>query len=312
MRRHKLTNLLLHPLITHTIKHILTLCCISTVYFSLNCSASDSSESNSPTDAIDLYQQELACPSIAPPAVSPTLKENLADQADLPVHQYGNGQICLTNKIGAENPGGLSPLQLVVDAHEGFIPLWDKQVVLRWTFDESALAYFSNSEQLKTYVRRRFAEAINEWGNAAPVRFSENSKVWDFKIRLEHDNMCSEKGCVLARAFLPDSGRHDFAIYPKWFSQDSREQVNALLHEAGHIFGLRHFFAKTKEGTWPSDIFGSNRPFTIMNYGEKSELTYQDKYDLFHLYQAAWSGQLTEINGTPIKFVYPFHEVAFR
>ena len=55
MRRHKLTNLLLNPLITHTIKQIVTLCCISTVYFSLNCSASDASESNSPTDAIDLY-----------------------------------------------------------------------------------------------------------------------------------------------------------------------------------------------------------------------------------------------------------------
>jgi hypothetical protein len=43
-----------------------------------------------------------------------------------------------------------------------------------------------------------------------------------------------------------------------------------------------------------------------MNYGSKSELTADDKADLRRLYQSAWSGQLNDINGTPIRFVKPF------
>ena len=45
-----------------------------------------------------------------------------------------------------------------------------------------------------------------------------------------------------------------------------------------------------------------------MNYGPDSKLTSDDKSDLKRLYQLAWSGQLTHINGTPIRFVKPYHE----
>ena len=34
-----------------------------------------------------------------------------------------------------------------------------------------------------------------------------------------------------------------------------------------------------------------------------------DRRDLKRLYQMAWSGQLTQINGTPITFVRPYHTV---
>jgi adenylylsulfate kinase-like enzyme len=44
-----------------------------------------------------------------------------------------------------------------------------------------------------------------------------------------------------------------------------------------------------------------------MNYGADSKLTSQDRSDLKKLYRLAWSGELTEINGTSIKFVKPFH-----
>jgi hypothetical protein len=46
-----------------------------------------------------------------------------------------------------------------------------------------------------------------------------------------------------------------------------------------------------------------------MNYGEDSKLTSHDKSDLKNLYQMAWAGELPEINGTPIKFVKPFHTI---
>jgi hypothetical protein len=44
-----------------------------------------------------------------------------------------------------------------------------------------------------------------------------------------------------------------------------------------------------------------------MNYGNKSQLTSEDRADLKILYETAWSGALTQTNGTPIRFVRPFH-----
>ncbi|KAG0196650.1 hypothetical protein BGX33_001393 [Mortierella sp. NVP41] len=80
-------------------------------------------------------------------------------------------------------------------------------------------------------------------------------------------------------------------------AQSENDQVETLAHELGHVFG---------EGGWRSDVFGSEDPFTIMNYGEKCKLTDTDKKDFKLLYAMAWSRALTEINGTPIVLFKPF------
>jgi hypothetical protein len=95
-------------------------------------------------------------------------------------------------------------------------------------------------------------------------------------------------------------------IYPKLFAQTQQEQVETFIHELGHAFGLRHFFALVRETAWPAEVFGTHDRFTIMNYGSDSRLTDADKTDLTHLYREVWSGRLTEINGTPVRLVRPF------
>ena len=114
---------------------------------------------------------------------------------------------------------------------------------------------------------------------------------------------------IEALCILPWSVAAQLVIYPKLFSQNRSEQVETLVHEIGHAFGLRHFFANVSETAFPSIVFGTHAPFTIMNYGNQSVLTDADKADLRRLYQAAWTGALTQINGTPIKLVKPFHSV---
>ena len=96
-------------------------------------------------------------------------------------------------------------------------------------------------------------------------------------------------------------------IYPKLFSQNRSEQVETLVHEIGHVFGLRHFFALVDETAWPAKVFGTHSKFSIMNYGTLSVLTQADRDDLRRLYQLVWSGQLAEVNGTQIRTVRPFH-----
>ena len=223
------------------------------------------------------------------------------------VHRHAHGIICTTDSLGFPTAGNRSPVEIVVDASEGFIPLWDEGMILRWKFDETSLSMFSEPEKLQNYVRELFGEALLRWGEAAPLRFSENSKGWDFKVRVEVDDNCNPNGCTLARAFFPDNGRNDLLLFPKMFSQSRKEQIDTVLHEFGHIFGLRHFFAKIRETAWPAEVYGEHNKFSIMNYGDDSELTKADKSDLATLYDLVWGGELTEINGTDINLVIPHH-----
>lgn len=228
------------------------------------------------------------------------------------VHLYEQHQkrhVCMTESRGFSTPHDRSPAELVLDATDGFIPLWDQQVTLRWKFDAGSLSVFSDPDQVANHVRTVFADAILAWGDAAPVKFSEAPDNWDFEITVLSKDQCNINGCVLASAFFPDQGRHKLFVYPKMLEQTRQEQVDTLTHESGHIFGLRHFFAQKLEKPWPSVLFGEQPKFTIMNYGAESVLTETDKSDLKRLYQGVWSGQLKDINGTPIRLVRPYHEL---
>jgi hypothetical protein len=234
-------------------------------------------------------------------------KEAAGKERKETVHIYGSGVRCDTDSRGHATPRGRSPLEIAVDASEGFIPLWTKNQTLRWRFRESSMDYFQNPTSAKAAIKELFGVAILAWGTAAPIKFAQQSDVWDFEIVMRWSDDCDGTGCVLAAAFFPDEGRHKLTLYPKMFTQSRQEQVETLVHEIGHIYGLRHFFANVSETEWPSEIFGTHTPFSIMNYGSQSVLTSTDKSDLKQLYSLAWSGELTDINGTPIRLMRPYH-----
>ena len=222
------------------------------------------------------------------------------------LHIYHNNAVCETDQRGAPTPGGRSPFEIVVDATEGFIPLWASGTTLRWRFNEASMQVFVNPTAAKGYLRELLAAGIALWEDASPVRFHEADEAWDFELKVTPRTNCSQSGCTLARAFFPDSGQHDILFYPTLFQQTREEQIETLAHEVGHVFGLRHFFAQITETRWRSEIFGDHEPFSIMNYGAQSRMSDADKRDLKTLYMMAWAGTLTEINGTPIKLVRPF------
>ncbi len=222
-------------------------------------------------------------------------------------HVCGEAGVCDTEERGYPTPGNRSPLEIVLDASDGFIPLWEPNRVLRWRFNENSMGYFRSPERAKDALRNLMTEALVAWGDAAPIRFREVADTWDFEIRMSPTSNCSPDGCTLARAFFPDAGRHDLLLFPTMFGQSRKEVVDTFIHEIGHIFGLRHFFAKVTETAWPSEIFGTHSKFSIMNYGELSELTEKDKTDLRTLYQSVWNGALDNINGTPIVLFKPYH-----
>lgn len=227
---------------------------------------------------------------------------------DPETHVFGGASkhVCRTELRGHETPRGRSLFEIVVDASEGFIPLWAPNSVLRYRFNAASLSRFRNPSAARSAIRQLFGEALVAWGDAAPVRFHEARSRIDFEIFMRNADDCDGSGCVLASAFFPDSGKHRLTIYPKMFKQPRPEQVETLVHEIGHIFGLRHFFAQVSETSWASQIFGAHNQFSIMNYGAPSILTDADRADLKSLYRQVWAGTLLGINGTPIRQVKPF------
>lgn len=236
-------------------------------------------------------------------------------------HVYRSNAICVTDKRASIKyealvEGGLpdevyaqagdARFEIVVDASEGFVPLWAEHSTIRWRFEEVSLQAFRDPNAAKRGLRELFGNAIAEWGAACPVTFLEDEGRYDFEIVMRSQRRCSVNGCVLASAFFPDGGQHELTIYPSMFDQSRQEQVETLIHEIGHIFGLRHFFALVSEGAWPAIIYGEHQKFSIMNYGSDSRLTDVDKSDLQSLYQNVWNGRISAINGTPIRLMRPF------
>ncbi|MBM3460374.1 MAG: matrix metalloproteinase-11, partial [Armatimonadetes bacterium] len=177
---------------------------------------------------------------------------NRSSEKSPQVHIYGGGAVCETDKRGYASPEGRSPLDLVLDASGGFIPLWARSTTLRWRFQERSLRRFRDPSAAKSAIRRLFGEALLAWGDAVPVRFAERQHLWDFEIVTLAADDCDCNGCVLTSAFFPGGGQQRLSIYPKMFTLPRAEQVETLCHELGHVFGLRHFFAQIQEGRWPS------------------------------------------------------------
>lgn len=233
-----------------------------------------------------------------------------SQSVDDEVHVLGAGRVCRTDARGHAMPDNVNPLQHKLHISSGFVVLWARDVVLRWRFNEASFsAKFADADGMKRRIRDLFSQAQAAWGKSAPIGFAETDDVWDFEIVMRRNDDCDASGCVLASAFFPDGGRHTLDIYPRMLTQSHKEQVDTLIHELGHIFGLRHFFADVSETSFPWAKYGYESKFTIMNYGELSELTNADLHDLRELYLRAWSGELQHINGTRIALVEPFHRL---
>jgi predicted Zn-dependent protease len=213
-------------------------------------------------------------------------------------------------------------LGVLTQSGEAIIPLWglvgESKQLLTWEFHNDSIEdyflnpnnskeLFANGNELKEYIRNLIFEAMQLWGDSSPFILQEADGITDFTVKVKRKDDCTEEGCVLASAFFPsDIEDKELSLYPILFKQTRNEQVETIIHELGHIKGLRHSFAQD-EIDWPNGLFGHDNQLSIMNYGVNSQLTDIDKEDLKKLYQAVWSGGLKEINKMPIKLYYTEH-----
>ncbi|WP_272027304.1 hypothetical protein [Kocuria rosea] len=130
------------------------------------------------------------------------------------VHLIAEGFVCATEGRGHATPGGRPPSRIVVDATEGFIPLWQPGSMLKWRFQERSFALAPDPQESRSIVGGLMSEALVRWSSAAPVRFTHDPDLWDFEVVLRNAADCTPEGCVLASAFFPDGGRHELTVYP--------------------------------------------------------------------------------------------------
>lgn len=145
--------------------------------------------------------------------------DDAAREVEPEVHVYGQDVVCETDTRGYATPKNLSPTEIVVDASEGFIPLWEPGSTMRWRFQEQSMALFEAPDAAKTAIKELLGKGLLAWGDAAPVKFSQRDDAWDFEFVVRETDRCSANGCVLASAFFPDPGRHELVIYPKLFTR---------------------------------------------------------------------------------------------
>ena len=220
-------------------------------------------------------------------------------------HVFGKQHVCRTEMRGQSHSGHEGLFEIVVGMAKT-IPLWATGVVLRYRFDSRSFRRFADPEAAKAAIRGLLGKAIAEWGAAAPVAFAEKKSNFDFEIVARNADDCDINGCVLASSFFPGTAQQKLTIYPRMFEQSAVEQIATIVHELGHVFGLRHYFAQISETQWASQTFGTHNKFSIMNYGEDSILTDADRADLRDLYSKARSGTLTHINVAKIELFKPF------
>ena len=203
--------------------------------------------------------------------------------------------------------------EIVVDVTEGKVPLWARGTTLHWRFNDESFERYGDASATKRKVDGLMRDAIDAWGKNSPVKFRKSEKAWDFDIYMRVRRNCDDDSCVLASAFFPSSRRQRVVMYPSMFDQEHEGpdgQLATMVHEIGHIFGLRHYFAQKDkyERKFPSLVYGTHSPHTIMNYGEESVLTEADRKDLRRLYEAAWSASPADSVGKEVRLVQAPHK----
>jgi len=234
-------------------------------------------------------------------------EEDYSAYLDESVHVLGACQVCSTERRARTREEIES--SLIIAPTSGKLRFWAENQILHWRFSDASLMRYKKPELIKDAVRSLFFKAITAWGDSAPIRFKEEQDAYDFEIYLVSSDDIQGGSYTAARSFFPDKGQHRLRLYPAFFEKipDEKERVDTLIHELGHIFGLRHFMALENSPVYSGATYGMNNPLTIMNYGVLSELTPQDKSDLSSLYREVWSGRLTNVNRTPVELVRPSH-----
>ncbi|OTA79525.1 hypothetical protein M434DRAFT_18017 [Hypoxylon sp. CO27-5] len=168
-----------------------------------------------------------------------------------------------------------------------YLHVSSEDTIYRWE-PESVITFNINCSSFPNsiYARRAAAcleSAAEKWnvGNLG-VRFERVADDTPAVFQLVYSAFHRRDPLRLADSFFPGDSWHQqhLCVYDLAFNKVKGNYdwlINIFCHELGHILGLRHEFAGTKELDEPSVQLGENNDSSIMNYFEDlSEMRIQE------------------------------------
>lgn len=185
-------------------------------------------------------------------------------------HQY----VCKTQE-GFEPTWGAAPRgYLNPDAPVDSLVVGMGEIVPRWdNTPPRTLRYFVLN---RTFPNNEYAEyaavsmegASKEWNDLnLGVTFTATTDRSTANFYVVYENSTPELRGVLASAFFPNEINQDITIYSFAFEPANRDIMQGvLLHELGHVLGLRHEHALEREQGSGAVRFMDVNPDSVMSY----------------------------------------------
>ncbi|KAM7220195.1 hypothetical protein V8F06_004523 [Rhypophila decipiens] len=190
----------------------------------------------------------------------------------------------------------------------------NKELIPRWAKPANLLYYVVKdgfSDDDFQYTAKSFQEAADEWNTLAfGVNISATTDRAKANFLVKYYDPKDPKVGTLARAFFPNRVG-DVLVYRKTLIEPYWRNVlkNSLLHEIGHIIGLRHEFANDPDPKIAGQnieslahLFGTVNPHSVMSYDDVNYINDLDKKDVKAFYELP---NRTTINGVPITDYMP-------
>jgi hypothetical protein len=224
-------------------------------------------------------------------ATVPTFNVNKADQAPL---SSTDDMATLQEKYHCVTQASVDTTEDIVVGMGPLIPRWQAS-----KSDPTELLYFVirdgfASDEDFDDAASAFQQAADDWNALAfgvKITRTMDQNQAHFVVRYF---MPDEDQGVLASAFFPNNVQ-DVLIYDRSLTSDSgkRSLKSILLHEIGHIIGLRHEFAITGKGApsgrperdAPAKQFGSQNANSVMAYVFPPTMQETDKHDVKEFYK---------------------------
>jgi len=212
-------------------------------------------------------------------------------------------------KLCSQEHDAMAGLYLGVE--KGLLHLWENGSVLNWTCRKDGWPTVKTAEEILVATYR----ACERWNEVMEgrIRFKYVDVLSDaaFEVQYSSSSGGFRRRGLLATAFFPCDYDRDLNFIRVSRSAFSRRYLsdyplyNTMLHELGHVVGLRHNFAHEKgrqEAASESILFGIRNTRSIMSYSKRMDIQESDAIVVRKAYDEL-------LHGTTISAMGAFGEI---